>query len=70
MNCSCRVLLQLLLATGSLFALAVVASAEEPSVLQHTLEDVDVGDRWYYNDWESAKAAAQVSKKPILALFR
>ena len=38
--------------------------------LQKTLEDFDVGDRWEYNDWEAAKAAAAKSGKPILALFR
>jgi len=38
--------------------------------LKDTLQDIDVGDRWTYNDWESAKAAAAKSKKPILALFR
>ena len=42
-------------------------SAQE---LRDSLQDIDVGDRWTYNDWESAKAAAAKSKKPILALFR
>jgi hypothetical protein len=37
---------------------------------KESLKDIDVGDRWSYNDWESAKAAASKSKKPILALFR
>ena len=38
--------------------------------LQETLDDIDVGDRWEYNDWDAAKAAAAKSGKPILALFR
>ena len=38
--------------------------------IKKDLEDNAVGDRWSYNDWDSAKAAAAKSKKPILALFR
>ena len=38
--------------------------------IKKDLEDHAVGDRWTYNDWDSAKAAAAKSKKPILALFR
>lgn len=38
--------------------------------LKETLQDTGVGDRWTYNDWDSAKAAAAKTKKPILALFR
>ena len=49
----------------------VSASAQEAKfALQQSLEDTNVGDRWSYNDWDSAKAAAAKSKKPILALFR
>ena len=44
-----------------------LAQADE---LKQTLKDLDVGERWAYNDWESAKSAAAKSKKPILALFR
>ena len=38
--------------------------------LRNTLEDLDVGQRWTYNDWDAAQRAAAKSKKPILALFR
>ena len=38
--------------------------------LQDTLKDLEVGQRWTYNDWDSAQNAAAKSKKPILALFR
>ena len=38
--------------------------------LQSALDDVDVGDRWKYNDWDAARDAAEASGKPILALFR
>ena len=38
--------------------------------LRTALKDLDVGSRWQYNDWEAAQAAANRSKKPILALFR
>lgn len=48
----------------------IVSTTLPAQQLKRTLEDLDVGDRWSYNDWESAKAAAQESKKPILALFR
>ena len=40
------------------------------SALRKSLEDLDVGSYWHYNDWEGAKAAAQRERKPILALFR
>ena len=49
--------------------LSSVAAVSAQS-LQETLEDTLVGERWQYNDWEAAKAAAAKSKKPILALFR
>ncbi|MCA9215846.1 MAG: hypothetical protein KDB27_22425 [Planctomycetales bacterium] len=48
----------------------VIARLSFSQSLQQTLNDIDVGDRWSYNDWDSAKAAAAKSKKPILALFR
>ena len=48
-------------------ALNAAAVAQE---LRDTLNDIDVGRRWSYNNWESAQAAAAKSKKPILALFR
>ena len=38
--------------------------------LQESLDDLEVGDRWEYDEWESAQAAAVASGKPILALFR
>ena len=40
------------------------------SALRESLEDLDVGSHWHYNDWEGAKAVAQRERKPILALFR
>ena len=49
--------------------MAVPASAFGQE-LRTTLKDLDVGTRWQYNDWEAARAAANRSKKPILALFR
>ena len=55
---------------GCLTLLMGNVSAQTTSSLRQALEDVDVGDRWSYNDWESAKSAASKSKKPILALFR
>ena len=61
----------LTLLTANLLGGVIAASAHAQShKLQTTLEDVDVGLRWSYNDWDSAKAAAAKSKKPILALFR
>lgn len=60
-----------LFASALLLCPIITASAADPSgQLKQTLEDIDVGNRWFYNDWEAAKAAAQKSKKPILALFR
>lgn len=64
--------------TGIAASLLVVLSGsarestaqDSSSNLKSVLEDVDVGDRWSYNDWESARTAALLSKKPILALFR
>jgi hypothetical protein len=50
-----------------LLVFTTIAAGQE---LKESLKDIDVGDRWSYNDWESAKAAASKSKKPILALFR
>lgn len=47
-----------------------ITSVSHSQELKKTLEDTEVGDRWSYNDWDSAKAAAAKSKKPILALFR
>lgn len=59
------------LAMAVFMGMAVSASAQEAKfALQQSLEDTNVGDRWTYNDWDSAKAAASKSKKPILALFR
>jgi len=49
------------------FAITSVGFSQE---LKKTLQDFAVGERWSYNDWDSAKAAAAKSKKPILALFR
>lgn len=47
-----------------------VSSATFADELKETLKDLEVGQRWTYNDWESARSAAAKSKKPILALFR
>ena len=55
------------LTVGFCCVAAFSVSAQE---LRDSLQDIEVGDRWTYNDWESAKAAAAKSKKPILALFR
>ena len=44
------------------------ASGQLP--IQKELDDLNVSDRWSYNDWDAAQAAAAKSKKPILALFR
>lgn len=52
---------------GAGFAIGGAALGQE---LRETLHDIDVGERWSYNDWDSASAAAAKSKKPILALFR
>ena len=49
---------------------SAISSAALAQELRDTLKDIDVGERWSYNDWDSAKAAAAKSKKPILALFR
>ncbi len=54
----------------ALGAWGFITSAATAQELRDTLNDIDVGERWSYNDWESAKAAAAKSKKPILALFR
>ena len=48
----------------------VATSRVSAQDLRNSLQDLEVGERWTYNDWESAKAAAAKSKKPILALFR
>ena len=50
--------------------IACLARESHSQSLQEALEDLDVGDRWQYNDWDAAKAAAAKSRKPILALFR
>ena len=42
----------------------------EAQSLQEKLGDLAIGARWKYNDWESARNAARLSGKPILALFR
>lgn len=55
------------MAIGLWLAISYSASAEE---LRDTLKDLEVGQRWAYNDWDSAQSAAAKSKKPILALFR
>lgn len=54
----------------ALGAWGFITSASTAQELRDKLKDIDVGERWSYNDWESAKAAAAKSKKPILALFR
>ena len=55
---------------AAIVAWFVVVSVSSSQELKQTLQDLAVGDRWLYNDWDSAKAAAAKSKKPILALFR
>ena len=62
--------LSLALLPTVLLGMCGLSAHAQPHKLQSTLEDVDVGLRWSYNDWDSAKAAAAKSKKPILALFR
>ena len=54
----------------SLTILVGLATSVWAQSLRETLEDREVGARWKYNDWESARAAAVQSQKPILALFR
>jgi hypothetical protein len=49
---------------------STIASTALAQDLKDTLNDIDVGARWSYDDWDSVKAAAAKSKKPILALFR
>ena len=56
-----------LVAIGVWSSITSAAMAQE---LHKTLKDIEVGERWSYDDWDSAKAAAAKSKKPILALFR
>ena len=53
-----------------LIGVGLANSVKGQSTLQQSLNDLDVGPRWRYNDWESAKATAARLKKPILALFR
>ena len=57
------------IAAVGVFSLAVAAPAASET-LQQSLGDLDVHQRWEYNDWQSAKAASIQSKKPIFALFR
>lgn len=57
----------------SLFAALALARApawSEETALQKALEDLDVGERWIYGDFEAARARAARQKKPIFALFR
>lgn len=60
-----RMASQTVLILGSL--LVAPAGAQ---TLQESLDDLEVASRWAYNDWESARAAASISHKPIMALFR
>ena len=55
------------LIVGGFFGPLASCLAQE---LQSTLEDLGVGQRWAYNDWDAVQRAAVKSKKPILALFR
>ncbi len=49
-------------------------SAEKRAIrgnkLKRDLQDTKVTGIWHYNDWESAKTAAQKANKPIFVLFR
>ena len=39
--------------------LGVVSASSYGQPLQDALEDLEVGDRWEYNDWEAASAGGQ-----------
>ena len=65
----CRLVFTMITLGMSLLSGTLLAQ-DVTSPLQQSLQDIGVGARWKYNDWESAKAAANRSQKPILALFR
>lgn len=60
----------LVLTTAAAFACGFHGLPANGQSLQESLDDLEVGDRWEYNEWEAAQAAAAESGKPILALFR
>jgi hypothetical protein len=63
--------LNLLAGSAVLIGLAAT-TAQEPSkeALRRKLKDHDVHAGWIYDDLPAAIAAAQKSRKPLLAVFR
>ncbi len=59
-------------ASGVLFVFGFLCPCGSASgqSLQESLDDLDVGEHWRYNDWNGAREAAAHEKKPIFALFR
>lgn len=44
--------------------------AQDAADLRELLQDIELGERWFYNDVEAAFAQARATGKPVLALFR
>jgi hypothetical protein len=52
------------------FVIALAAPARAEEALRDQLKDLDLDERWIYDDWPAARARAAREGKPIFALFR